>query len=135
MKEIRSIISATFIILVLFSSSSFMVGMHFCAGQIQNIALFTKADGCEMEQQIPPCHKHESKPCCEDETVVHTGEDFHASLTDITILAAPALDVALPHVLISEVIPSAPVSRTHFYYYDQPLPPGDLTIRYRILLI
>ena len=109
--------------------------MHLCAGEVQNIALFTKADGCEMEKRMPPCHKQESKPCCEDETIVHKGDDFKVSVTDIAISAVPALDVVLPHVLISEVIPSAPVSCTHFYDYDPPLPPADLTISYEVFLI
>jgi hypothetical protein len=135
MKQHRSILSATFAFLVLFSSSSFMVGVHLCSGQIQNIALFTKADGCEMEKRMPPCHKHETKPCCEDETIVHEGQDFKVSVTDITIAAIPAMDMQLPPVLISEVIPSAPISRITHYNYDPPFRPADLTVSFQVFLI
>ena len=135
MKQLSSILSIAFAFLVLFSSSSFKVGIHLCGGQIQNVALFTKAEGCEMEKRIPPCHKHASEPCCEDETIVHKGDDFKVSLTDITFSVSPALDIILPAVLISEVIPSAPVSRLHFYNYYPPLRSGDLTVSYQVFLI
>lgn len=134
MKKYRSILSVAFAFLVLISSSSFMVGVHFCSGQIQNIALFTKAEDCEMEK-IPPCHKHLVKPCCEDETIVHNGEDFKVSPTDVTISLVPVTDMELPSVLISEVIPSAPASRITFYNYDPPLRSADLTVSYQTFLI
>jgi hypothetical protein len=40
--------------LVLISSSSFMVGIHRCAGEIQNMALLSKAEGCEIEKNLHP---------------------------------------------------------------------------------
>jgi len=135
MKPYRTIVSAAFAFLVLFSSSSFMVGVHWCGGHIQNIALFTKADGCEKEKQMPPCHKHKSKPCCEDQTIVHVGEDFKFSVTDISITAAPAVNIVLPPVLISEVIPSSPFSRTAFHNYDPPLRAADLIVSFKVFQI
>lgn len=135
MKRIRPILSLSLAILVLFSSSSFVVGLHLCGGQIQNIALFTKAAECEMERRMPPCHKHESKPCCEDESIIHQGEDFQVSTTDITFNGALALDVELLSVVISEIIPSASVSRIAFYNYDPPLPPVDLTVSLQVFII
>ncbi|MBA4054415.1 MAG: hypothetical protein C0490_06875 [Marivirga sp.] len=135
MKQYRSILSVAFAFLVLFSSSSFMVGVHFCSGQIQNIALFTKADDCEMEKRMPPCHKKLVKPCCEDETIVHKGEDFKVSVANLTISAVPVIDMDLPPVLISEVIPSSPVSHITFYNYDPPLRAADLTVSYQVFLI
>ena len=135
MKQARSILSAAFAVLVLISSSSFMVGLHLCGGQVQNVALFTKADGCEMEKKMPPCHKPQSKPCCEDETIAHKGEDFKISLTEISISTGPVLDMELPAVMISEVIPSAPVSRTRYRNYDPPLRAADLTVSFQVFLI
>lgn len=135
MKHYRSILSATFAFLVLFSSTSFMVGVHFCGGQIQNIALFTRADGCEMEKRIPPCHKHQSKACCEDETIVHQGENFKVSATEIMLSPVPALEIELPLVPISEVIPSAFVSGARFYNYSPPFRAADRTVSFRAFLI
>lgn len=135
MNRVRSILSLSFAILVLLSSSSFVVGLHLCGGRIQNIALFTKAADCEMERRMPPCHKHESKPCCEDEAIVHQGEDFQVSTTDIAPGGIPAFDIELPFVFISEVIPSTPFSRTSFYNYDPPLRPVDLTVSLQVFII
>lgn len=134
MKRYRSILSVAFAFLVLFSSSSFIVGVHLCRGQIRNVALFTKADECEMEKQMPPCHKQLTKPCCEDETIVHEAEDFKVTSTDIT-LTVPVADMEWPPVFISEVIPAVPLSRTAYHHYDPPLRAADLTVSYQVFLI
>ena len=112
-----------------------MVGIHLCAGEVQNMALFTKAAGCEKEKNLPPCHKHESAPCCDDETIILKGKDFKASIAHITISSAPVLDFKLPVVIISEAIPSAPISRTQCYHYDPPLRSYDLTVSHQVFLI
>jgi len=135
MTRYRSILALSFAFLVLFSSSSFVVGVHFCGGDIQNVALFTKAEGCEMERKLPPCHKQLSKPCCEDETIIHDGEDFKVSKFDITISGASSLDVELPSVIVSEIIPSSALSRIRFYDYDPPTRAGDLTVSLQVFLI
>lgn len=135
MKRFRPILSATFAIMVLFSSSSFMVGIHLCKGRIQNIALFDKADVCEMQKRMPPCHHHESKPCCEDESIIHQGEDFQASMTDISVSPISALDIELAPIVLSEVIPSIPVSRTHFHNYDPPFQAADRIVSFQVFLI
>ena len=122
--------------LVLVSSSSFMVGIHWCAGEIQNMALLSKAEGCEMEKNLPPCHKHiASEPCCEDEAILHEGEGFKASVSDIAISMSPALDLELPHVILSEVIPSVSFLHPDYYNYDPPLRSYDLTVSHRVFLI
>jgi len=135
MKQYRSILISALAILVLFSSSSFMVGMHVCSGHIQSIALFTKAEGCEMEKKIPPCHKHESKPCCEDETIVHNAQDFKGNVTQVTISAPAVLDTVQPRVLIAEVIPPSVCTIRHYVNYDPPIRPTDVTVDFQVFLI
>jgi hypothetical protein len=88
-----------------------------------------------MEKKMPPCHKPQTKPCCEDETIIHNGEDFKVTTTDVSVSPDPASDMPLPHVIISEVIPSAPVSRTSFHHYSPPLRAADLTISFQVFLI
>jgi len=135
MKQYRSILSVIFAFLVLFSSSSFMVGVHLCRGHVQDVALFGEATPCVMEKQVSTCHMHESKPCCEDEAIVHDGQDFQVSSTDITISPIPVFDIELPAILISEIIPSAPVARIHYDVYDPPLWSTDLTVSLQVFLI
>lgn len=135
MKALRSISAVVLAILVMVSSTNFMVGMHFCMGEVQNIAFLSKADGCEKEKSLPPCHRHEKAPCCEDETVIHKGDDLKSSIAQIQILAPAHIDLEVPLILIAEVIPSAVVSRIQYYNYDPPLRSWDLTVEHQVFLI
>jgi hypothetical protein len=135
MKVFRTISSLALAFLVLVSSTSFMIGMHICMGEVQNIAFFSKADACEKEQSLPPCHKHTKPPCCEDETLIHKAEDFKVSIANLDISAPVTIDIEQPLVLIAEVIPTAPVARTQYYNYDPPLRSCDLTVEHQVFLI
>jgi hypothetical protein len=135
MKIVRSISALAFSLLVFISSSSFIVGIHRCGGHVQNMALLTQAEKCEMEKQIPPCHHHVQKPCCEDETVVHEGQGFKHTLSEYPVGHTPAVDIEQPSVLIAEIIPAAPEARTFFYAYDPPLRSTDRTVSLRVFLI
>ena len=119
---------------MLVSSTNFTVGMHLCMGDIQEISLFSKADGCIMER-LPPCHKPVEDPCCEDETVVHEAGDFKTTSTEIPVIAATVVPMVQAVALISEVIPSAPGSRIRYYNYDPPLRTYDLTVEHQVFLI
>lgn len=135
MKAVRSISALILAILVLLSSTSFMVGMHLCQGEVQNVALFSKADGCEMEQRLPPCHRHTKAPCCEDETIINKADDFKACATHYQPSAPTSLDIEQPLVLISDIIPAASVARFKYHDYDPPLRSHDLTVALRVFLI
>jgi hypothetical protein len=135
MQTIRSISAILLAILVLVSSTSFIVGFHICMGKIQNIALFTKADSCEKEESLPPCHRHQKAPCCDDETFFHKGDNFKASVDHIYIVAPTPIDVEQPMVLVSEIIPGSPIARFRYYYYDPPLRSCDLTVEHQVFLI
>jgi hypothetical protein len=135
MKVIRSISAVLLAILVLVSSTSFVVGMHICMGEVQNIALFTHADGCQKEMALPPCHKHMKPACCKDEVLYHDGADFKGSIEHVQIDAPAPMDIEQPVALISEIIPSAPIAQTHYYNYDPPLRSCDLTVEHQVFLI
>jgi len=135
MTKVRTIFSFALATLVLVSSTSFMVGMHFCSGEIQNISLFGRAERCAMEMSMPPCHRHMAGSCCDDETVVHQGEDFSASYTEITIPPAQFIVAALPSIILNEVIPSTVSSRAKHFNYDAPLRERDLTVALHVFLI
>ncbi|MEO5602035.1 MAG: hypothetical protein ABIR06_14035 [Cyclobacteriaceae bacterium] len=135
MKLFRDISITVFCLLVVFSSSSFMIGIHMCSGNIQDVALFTKAQSCANEKKMPPSHKHESKPCCEDESVIHEGQDVKSDISKLQLSTVPAIDIDQPLVLIAEVIPSSYLARTKYYNYDPPLRSTDLTVSLQIFLI
>lgn len=135
MKPFRNISIVAMVFLVLLSSSNFMIGIHFCSGEIQNVGFLTKAEVCEKEQSTPPCHRHMTAPCCEDETIIHKGEELKNSISHLHIPAPAAMDVAMLQVVIAEVIPAAPVLRTSRYLYDPPLRWDDITISNQVFLI
>lgn len=112
-----------------------MIGIHLCSGNIQDVALFTKAKSCANEKKVPPCHKQESKPCCEDEAVIHEGDDIKGDVSKLQLSAVPAVDIDQPLILIAEVIPSSSLAKTKYYNYDPPLRWADITVEHQVFLI
>ncbi|HZI24788.1 MAG TPA: hypothetical protein VFD46_06920, partial [Chryseolinea sp.] len=110
-----SVFSLAFLVLV--SSSSFRVGIHFCADKIHDVAIFDETEKCDMEKNLPPCHKNLKASCCDDETVVHEGDGFEVSFSDVAVSVVPVLDLDLPLVVVSEIIPDAPSSKISYYKY------------------
>lgn len=135
MKRIRPIVSTMLALLTLFSASSVTVGIHFCQGKVKNLAIFSKAESCEREQKLPPCHRHKAAPCCEDETIVHEGQSFQSLSSDITIAATPVTDILQTPVLLAEIIPASVQAQTRYYNYDPPLRAEDRIVTHRIFLI
>lgn len=135
MKHFRSILSVVFAFLVLLSSSSFIVGVHLCGGRVWDTTWFNHAEDCGMEKFMPQGHLHNGKSCCENEEIVHNGDDFRTSVTGVSIPQIPVVDLELPHVLLSEIIPAVQLTTVKFYNYDPPLPKTDLTVSLQVFLI
>ena len=121
-------------VLLLVSSTSFMVGMHVCMGEVQSIAIFSKAEGCAMEQSLPPCHRHAIEPCCDDETVIHEADDLKVTAAQKHSAPLP-VDIEPSLVLLSEIIPSIPFLHADYYDYDPPVRSCDLTVEHQVFLI
>lgn len=135
MKVMRSISAVFLAALVLISSTSFLVGMHMCMGEVQNIALFGKAESCQKEKTLPVCHKHIKPACCEDEMVFHEGTDFKGSIEHVNISVPASMDIEHSVAPISEVIPASPLAHFKYYNYDPPLRSCDLTVEHQVFLI
>lgn len=135
MKVFKTISSAILITLVMISSTSFMVSMHICGGEIQNVALFTKADGCEKEKQLPPCHRHETPACCQNETVVHEGDDVQYTAINGHVPAPNFIDIEQPFIILAEIIPAEVTQHYPYFNYDPPFRACDLTVEHRVFLI
>ncbi len=112
-----------------------MVGLHICSGKIENIALFSKAEGCEKERNLPPCHRHEKVPCCDDEAIVHEGEDFNASFSEVSVPSISFVALASPVLILSEIIPVNYLTKVKHFNYDTPLRACDLTVTHQVFLI
>ena len=62
---------------VLFSTMSFTVDMHYCGESLMDIAIFHKVETCGMDMEKPASDtcSISKKGCCNDEQVVLDGQD------------------------------------------------------------
>lgn len=63
---------------VMFSTMSFTVSMHYCGDTLVDTAIFHKAKGCGMEMQKDTTNSECSiakKNCCSDRQIVVSGQD------------------------------------------------------------
>lgn len=78
MKElIHKIMAIIMSFVVLFSTMSFSVGMHYCGGSLIDTALFDKANSCGMEIQKEMSSTNDemiSNDCCHDEEILIKGQ-------------------------------------------------------------
>lgn len=130
MKLYRSILAIGFILLTLVSSSNFMVGLHFCGDEV-GVALFAKAE-CGMEMNVPPCHRQQQS-CCDDELIVHQGQDFKNTINEFNFQPQLIAELVLPTV-ISEVI-SKTSAQFDLSVYHPPLRSSDITVSNQVFRI
>ncbi len=62
---------------VLFSTMSFTLDMHYCGGMLVETAIFHKAEGCGMEMNTPSTDTCSTikKNCCDEKQLVIDGQD------------------------------------------------------------
>ncbi len=78
MKQVfHKIMSLAMAFVVLSSTMSFTLNMHFCGDALVETAVFNKAKGCGMEMQKPSTEgcAITKKNCCNDEQLVVDGQD------------------------------------------------------------
>jgi len=78
MKQItHKILAFAMAFVVLFSTTSFALNMHYCGDTLVETALFNKAKGCGMEMQNPSTEgcSITKKNCCDDKQLVVEGQD------------------------------------------------------------
>jgi len=78
MKQItHKILAFAMAFVVLFSTTSFALNMHYCGDTLVETALFNKAKGCGMDMQNPSTEgcSITKKNCCDDKQLVVEGQD------------------------------------------------------------
>ena len=62
---------------VIFTTMSFTVDMHFCGDTLVDVALFKEAKNCGMEMAMntPTSTEMKGMSCCHDEQIVSIGQD------------------------------------------------------------
>ncbi|QYJ69354.1 HYC_CC_PP family protein [Flavobacterium litorale] len=65
------------VFVVLFSTMSFTIDMHYCGNSLVETAIFQKAKGCGMEMEKPFTNSCSiiKKNCCSDEQLIVDGQD------------------------------------------------------------
>jgi hypothetical protein len=125
-------------LLVLFSSLSFGVSKHYCAGEVAAVSYFVAADGCAMEENRSSCDSPvsshvEKKSCCETKYQFVDGNDFlqkeNASLI--------GFDVAKSFFYYSEISFQSEFELEYdsFVYYSSPILLRDRTVLFETYLI
>lgn len=72
----QKIVSPLMALLVLFSTMSFTVDMHYCGGHLVDKAIFSKVKKCGMEMDSETADNTIQKPsCCEDITITVEGQE------------------------------------------------------------
>ncbi|WP_062058165.1 HYC_CC_PP family protein [Aquimarina longa] len=77
-KVIYNISAIIMAIVVLCSTMSFTLDMHYCGTTLVDIALYKEAKSCGMEQVIsdsPTCTVLTKKGCCTDKQFAYEGQD------------------------------------------------------------
>jgi hypothetical protein len=118
--------------LVLFSTLSFSVDMHFCGRTLVDLELFEKAQGCGMTMEDGT---QSAMGCCSDHEVVVAGQE------DLQL--PPVFGIALPAVYLpSNQIPTRITlfsgferKAVNFKNYIPPPLIRDLSVRYQVFLI
>ena len=138
MKFIRPIASVFLASLVLIASMGVTVNLHLCAGKVQSVALFTKAQPCKDRQKT--CHgtEHHSKRkgCCEEKSIVLKGKETTAEVKAATQInpSFNLIAVILP-VLYSIIEVDSSIATPRYAHYKPPLIERDITVLVQSFLI
>ncbi len=76
-KVFHKLLSITMALVVLFSTMSFTVDMHYCGDTLVDASIFEKSDGCGMSTEskiVDDCFRVK-KSCCSDKQFVVDGQD------------------------------------------------------------
>jgi hypothetical protein len=75
----RKVLSILMAFVVMFSTMSFSIDMHYCGNSLVDFSFFTEAKGCGMEedQSVKNCENPfiSENSCCTDQQIIKEGED------------------------------------------------------------
>ncbi|WOD44168.1 HYC_CC_PP family protein [Hwangdonia lutea] len=76
-KVFHKIASLAMAFVVLFSTMSFTLNMHYCGDTLVETAIFSKAKGCGMDMEKPSTDGCSivKKNCCDDKQLIVDGQD------------------------------------------------------------
>lgn len=118
--------------LLLFSTLSFSVDMHFCGRSLVDMELFHKAEGCGMAMDDSSM---DAMGCCSDHQIVVAGQD-DLKAPPATDLQAP-LDLWVPAFVnfLSDFTEIALQAPPPYEQYTPPLLIRDIPVQHQVFLI
>lgn len=115
---------------VIFTTTSFMVDMHFCGDTLIDIAVFKEAKSCctEMVADTNSSSEMKGKSCCHDEQIIMEGQD------ELTT-SFQKIDIEQQNFVVAFITSYVPVfldSAAHSIPFDG-YPPPDISHDFVIL--
>lgn len=134
MLRIRKIAALLLAVLTLASSSTFAVGLHFCGDHLANISLSATPEPCDMQKEIPPCHRQMKSSCCKDQSIQHEGNEFSGFNKKFEL---NSFDFILPRLRFLYQVEHTSLQSFGFSleHAEPPLPAINHSIQFRMLLI
>jgi len=127
-------------VLVLFSTFSFKVEKHICAGEIMDYAFIGEVDRCDMPNDVLEYSDisyddHISKtPCCQDEVKVVKGKNNELKVSSEIELPSLSFEIAFIHTYI-ELSKEINEKEVLFKDYSPPRVIKDIQVLYNSFLI
>lgn len=132
-------------LLVLLSTSGWVLSKHYCGGVLKNVALFGEATPCHDNKLMKSCPLHGSMPasngqssddndCCDTTNELIKLDNEEAKLSaEFNLSNHPVLIVVLM-ILGDLVLDSCDDKTTHYLSYKPPLLVCDLPVRLQTFL-
>jgi len=118
--------------LLLFSTLSFSVDMHFCGRSLVDMELFHKAEGCGMSMDDSQMG---AMGCCSDHQIVVVGQDDLKAppATDLQ----PPLDLWVPAFVsfLSDFAETGHQAPSPYHQYTPPLLIRDIPVQHQVFRI
>ncbi len=135
-KLFHKILSLLLTVVMLFSTLSFTIDMHYCGNMLVDAALFAKAEGCGMEQ---PTSNTTSctitkKSCCTDTQLTYEGQDELKISFDKLGIKHQVFVVALSYSYV-HLFEEQEIDRIPFEEYPPPLLVKDIRLLNETFLI
>ena len=139
MKQLfNNILSVFLSFLLLATTSSFAVNLHYCSNELVDIGLFNKADSCKIiltkeESSSKHCNL-EKETCCNEKTILHNGNDI-VKVTTLQVNINTLVYTQSLSPLYTILIKNSKKKNIPFKYYSPPSLVTDIYVIYDTFLI
>lgn len=133
----HKILSTLMAVVVLFSTTSFTIDMHYCGDSLIDTAIFHKAKACGMEMQKAKPTSDCSitkKVCCKDVVTQHKGQDELTISVDNLSLDQQIFLASFTYSYIN-LFKGLDNNNTPFKHYTPPLVVKDIHVLDEVYLI